>query len=225
MAKKTMMQSFDFSDVRTFVKVPEGTYTARVKDVEEKDFASGNSGFTVQFEILSGLGKGGTVYDNYPIMEQSLWKIKQLLECLGFKVPDKLRIDLMTMVGKKCTLDIIVEEYNGKDIPRVEKMYPFTSLTEEDDYDSYEDDEEDAERPAPRKSKKSKAKKQKPEPEDEPEDSEDESFDEDSQEFDEDIEEVEAEELPEFEDDEEDEDDETNPFIDDEDDWDDDDED
>ena len=219
MAKKKMMQEFDFSNTRTFVKVPEGRYNAKVKDVEEKDFASGNSGFTVQFEMLTGIGKGGVVYDNYPIMEQSLWKIKQLLECLGFKVPDKLKIDLMTLVGKKCTLDIVVEEYNGKDIPKVEKMYPLEILDDEDD----EEDEDEYEEPKPKKSKKSKSKKQaKPEPDDEPEDTEDESFDEDEEEIDDDVEEVDAEELPDFEDDEDDED---NPFLDDDEDWDDEDED
>lgn len=197
MAKKSMMKTFDFSGVESYVKVPDGTYTARVKDIEEKDFASGNSGFTVKFEILSGLAKGGIVYNNYPVMEQSLWKIKQFLECLGLKVPDRLKLDLVSLINKKCTIEVEVEEYNGKNIPRIVEMYPYSPLMEEDEEDK------------PKKKKKAK----KPEPE-EDEDESDFEDEEDEDDEEDDAEEVDVEELE----------DDDLPFDED-DDWEDDDED
>lgn len=184
MAKKSMVKTFDFTGVEAYKQVPEGRYTAKIKDVEEKVFSSGNDGFVVQFEVLTGQGKGGVVFENYPILDTSLWKIKLLLESLGLDASKKIKLDLMKLIGKKLIIEVILEETGDKTYSRVDKMYPLIDESaefvededeDEEDSDGSEDDSEetedeeleDEEEEDVKPVKKKKSAKKKPEPEDE----------------------------------------------------------
>lgn len=187
MAKKSMVKTFDFTGVESYKQVPEGRYTAKIKEVEEKVFSSGNDGFVVQFEVLSGLGKGGVVFENYPILDTSLWKIKALLEAIGIDASKKIKLDLMKLIGKKLIIEVILEENGDKTYSRINKLYPLVDGaaefvddgeddedTEEDSDDTEDDveetedeeldDEEDEEEVKPAKKTKKSTKKKKPEP-------------------------------------------------------------
>lgn len=173
MAKKKI----DFSGVETFQRAPEGTHTAKVVEMEEATFQSGNEGFKVAFEITKGAGKGARVYENFPLAENSLWKLKSLLEAVKIKADGRIMLDTNKVVGKILEIDVYHEEYEGRTRARLGEMRRLGAGKVEDDDDEDEEDfeEEDIEEEPPKKTSNRKAKKQ---PEIEEDDEDDEEYEE-----------------------------------------------
>ena len=190
MAKKSMVKTFDLTGVEAYKLVPEGRHTAKIEDIEEKTFSSGNDGFAVKFKVLTGIGKDGIVYENYPILDTALWKIKLLLDALGLDTSKKIKLDLIKLIGKKLIIETRLEDNEDKTYARIEKLYPLTDasaefINEDDDEDSEETDdsddfEEEEEEQPKAKAKKTKAKKQ-PEPKEDEEDDDDDWEDDDDE--------------------------------------------
>lgn len=172
MAKKKI----DFSGVESFQRAPEGTHTAKVVGMEEATFQSGNEGFKVAFEITKGAGKGARVYENFPLAENSLWKLKSLLEAVRIKADGRIMLDTNKVVGKTLEIDVYHEEYEGRMRARLGEMRRLGAGKVEDDDDD-EDETEEEEAPA-KKSKKANYKlaKKDPEPEDDEEWDDDEEW-------------------------------------------------
>lgn len=174
MAKKKI----DFSGVETFQRAPEGTHTARVVEMEEATFQSGNEGFKVAFEIMKGAGKGARVYENFPLAENSLWKLKSLLEAVKIKADGRIMLDTNKVVGKTLEIDVYHEEYEGRIRARLGEMRRLGAGKVEDDDDEDEDEEdfeeEDLEEEPPKKTKNSSTRKAKKQPEIEEDDENDE---------------------------------------------------
>lgn len=176
-------RKIDFSGVETFQKAPEGTHVAKVVEMEEATFQSGNTGFKVAFEIVKGAGKGARVYDNFPLAENSLWKLKSLLEAVKIKCDGRIMLDTDKVVGKTLEIDVYHEEYDGKMRARLGEMRKLGLGKQEDDdediddededFDDDDDEEEEPKKPAKKSQKKAK-KKPEPEEEDEDDDEEDE---------------------------------------------------
>lgn len=175
MAKKKI----DFSGVETYERAPEGTHVAKIATVEETTFQSGSDGFKVAFEITKGAGKGARVYENYPLVDTALWKLKTLLEAIKIKCDGRIMLDTDKMVGKLCEIEVAHEEYDGKTRARLVTTRKIGSSKtnddepEEDDIDDIDEEEEEEveEKPAKKKPAKKTAKKQ-PEPEGDDEDEE-----------------------------------------------------
>lgn len=175
MAKKKI----DFSGVETYERAPEGTHVAKIATVEETTFQSGSDGFKVAFEITKGAGKGARVYENYPLVDTALWKLKTLLEAIKIKCDGRIMLDTDKMVGKLCEIEVAHEEYDGKTRARLVTTRKIGSSKtnddepEEDDIDDIDEEEEEEveEKPAKKKPAKKTAKKQ-PEPEEDDEDEE-----------------------------------------------------
>lgn len=185
MAKKKI----DFSGVETFQKAPEGAHVVKVATMEEVSFASGNQGFKVAFELTKGAAKGARVYENFPLADNSLWKLKSLLEAVKIKCDGRILLDTDKVVGKTLEIEVIHEEYNGSMKARVAEMRRLGAgkveesededdededFDEDDDFDEDEDDEEEVKpaKTAPKKSKtapkaKKKAKAEESDDEDE----------------------------------------------------------
>lgn len=177
-----MKKKVDFSGVEVFNKAPEGTHVVKVASVEEVTFQGGNEGFKVAFEITKGAGKGARVYENFPLVDTALWKLKSLLVSIGMKADGRVTLDTDKLVGKTLEIDVYHEEYEGKTRAKVGEMHKLVkSKAEDDDDDIDEDDiddtddedEEEEEKPKKAPAKKSASKpKKKPEPEEEDEDDE-----------------------------------------------------
>lgn len=180
MAKKKI----DFSGVETYERAPEGTHVAKIVTVEETTFQSGSDGFKVAFEITKGAGKGAKVYENYPLVDTALWKLKTLLEAIKIKCDGRIMLDTDKMVGKLCEIEVSHEEYDGKTRARLVTTRKIgSSKTNDDepeeddddidDIDEEEDEEVEEKKPAKKEKKPAKktAKKQ-PEPEEDDEDEE-----------------------------------------------------
>lgn len=174
-----MKKKVDFSGVEVFNRAPEGTHVVKVASVEEVTFQGGNEGFKVAFEITKGAGKGARVYENFPLVDTALWKLKSLLVAIGMKADGRVTLDTDKLIGKTLEIDVYHEDYEGKTRAKVGEMRKLVKSKAEDDDDiddiddTDDEDEEEEEKPkkAPAKKPASKPKK-KPEPEEEDEDDE-----------------------------------------------------
>lgn len=189
----------DFTGVESFERAPEGRHVCKIVSADLKQSQGGNDMIVVAFEVTKGDGKGARVYENYPLVETALWKLKGLLQAIGMKADGKVQLDLDKLIGKVCEVEVKHEEYEGKMRARVDSVYKLHAAASEDsdddddeDIEEEEDDEEDEEeeeeeeKPAKKPAKKSPDKKPAKKPakaeEDDEEDDEDDDWDDDDDE-------------------------------------------
>lgn len=136
-------RKIDFSGVETYLKAPEGTHAAKVVEVEDVTFQSGNEGLKVVYEITQGIGKGARIYDNFSFADNALWKLKTLLEALKIKCNGRILLDTDKMVGKTLEIEVIHEEYEGKTRAKVTEMRKLSASKAEDEDEDIDDADED----------------------------------------------------------------------------------
>ena len=180
----------DLTGVENFQRCSEGIHTVKIATAEAKQSQGGNDMIVVAFEVTKGADKGSRVYENFPLIDTALWKLKGLLQAIGMKADGKVSVDLDKLIGKVCNINVIHEEYEGKLRARVESIMKFAAeaTDEEDeeaeDADVEEDEDEEEEKPV-KKSGKGKATSKKAPmnpPEDEEDDDDDWDDDEDDEE-------------------------------------------
>lgn len=174
----------DFTGVESFQRPSEGEHVAKIVKAEVKQSQGGNDMIVVCYEVTQGQDKGARVYENYPLTDTALWKLKAMLQAIGMKCDGKVQLDLDKLVGKVCLITVIDDEYNGQVRSRVQECRKLAaaSTDDEDDDDVDEEDEDEDEKPAPKKSSKKETKvtsKKKAEPEED--DDEDDWDDEDEE--------------------------------------------
>jgi len=172
----------DFTNVKEggqFSKkhMPVGDYLAKVikvEDAQPKDKSDTAKMwlFTIQLQAT----KSATYPYYCKLVENQLWKVRNLLVAAGINVPKKrLSVDPNKLVGKLIGVSLDDAEYEGKIQSEIGAVLSPSEIegsdvdidSDDDDVDIEEpDDEDEEEAPAP----KAKAKKKKaPEPEPEPE--------------------------------------------------------
>lgn len=173
----------DLSGVEAFTRVSEGQHAVKVATSEMRTSQGGNDMISVVFEVIGNdPDKGGRVYENFPLVDTALWKLKGFLQSIGMKADGKVQIDLDKLIGKVCDINVVHEEYEGKIRARVESIMkhavPEDGFEDDDDDDEPPFDDDDDEEEEEKLKKKDKAAKKKPAPEededDEDEDDEDE---------------------------------------------------
>jgi len=159
----------DFTDVEAGggMPTPDGFYVAEILSAEQEVSSAGNDMITVRWKTQTG----STVFDRFVLLPQSLWVLRTALDCMGFDTPDgPFDLDVDALVGERCGLEIVNEEYDEKDQPRVTGY-----LTEEvaeqyieeqggtvpegEEGEEEEEPEEEEEAPPARAKKKKAAKK------------------------------------------------------------------
>lgn len=170
-------------------RMPEGDYPARITKVEDSK-SGADEGFMWLFTIQ--VDKGGTYPYYCKLVENQLWKVRNLCIAAGMNVPKKrLKLDPEKLVGKRIAVTLEDDEYEGKKQSVVQATFPLSEL---DDYaagddddavgDDADDDDDDEEYEAPPPKKKAAKKKAAPAPEpeeDEDEDEEDEDVEEEDE--------------------------------------------
>ena len=141
--------SIDFSDVKapsfSTVHQAPGVYNAEIAGVEMTKTKSDNTDMLV-FAIVAGPGR----YPYYcKIVPNQLWKLRELIEAAGTKVPSKVvQIDPDKYVGKKINVELEDDTYNGKLRSRVARVAPFAEVEHkveevqqdvEDDFGEFDD--------------------------------------------------------------------------------------
>lgn len=164
----------DFTDVEAGggMPTPDGYYVAEVLSAEQEVSQNANDMIVVRWKT----NLGSTVFDRFVLLPQSLWVLRTALDCMGFDTPDgPFDLDVDSLVGERCGLEIVNEEYEEKDQPRV-TGYLTEEVAEqyiaesggsvpdegEEEYEEEDNGEEEEETPPPRAKKKKKASKKKP---------------------------------------------------------------
>lgn len=145
---------------------PAGDYEAVVTDVF--DSPSKKDG-EPQWMFVIKVGTGSYPY-YCKLVENQLWKLRNLLIAGGLNVPKKkVKVDPTKMVNRKIAVTLDDTEYDGKDQSEITATFPLADLNPDASRDDEDEEEEDEveEAPAPRK-------KAAPAPVEEAEDEEDE---------------------------------------------------
>jgi len=183
----------DFTGVESFQRASEGEHVCKIVAADEKVSSGGNDMIVVAFEVIRGEDKTARVYENYPLIDTALWKLKGLLQAIGMKADGKVQLDLDKLIGKTCIVNVKHEEYDGKIRARVESVKKLVGSDADSDEegDDADDDEEEEEKPA--KTKATPEKKSAPAPAKKPAKAEE---DDDDDDWDEDDDEDEEESMP-----------------------------
>lgn len=203
--------SVDFTGVESGGRsIEDGWAHAEILEAELTESSNDNEMFKVKVQLTRGKEKA-IAYDNLVLTPNSLWKIKGLLEAAGVEVPEgEMDIAEEDLVGLEFEAEVVNENYEGKDRP---KLINFRSASDEDDEADEDDEEEDEdedeeEEEAPKSKKKASKKKAKDEDDEEEEDDEDDDSDDDEEDDSDDDSDDDEDEDEDESDDDEDEDDE-----------------
>lgn len=121
--------SIDFSDTKapSFITTHQapGVYNAEIASVELTKTKSDNTDMLV-FAIKAGSGR----YPYYcKIVPNQLWKLRELVEAAGTKVPNKVvQIDPAKYVGAHINVELEDDSYQGKLRSRVARVATFSEL-------------------------------------------------------------------------------------------------
>ena len=132
----------DLSGVESSRKtIPEGTYTLTVNAANQKNSSNNNPMIVFEFEVADGPYKGVPLYENCSLQPQALFKLKSVLEALGFEIPNKaFDLNLRDLIGLTCEVEVGHEVYEGKKRARIlEYLTPDLEDEEDDDEDGLED--------------------------------------------------------------------------------------
>lgn len=136
--------SIDFSNVKaptyTSAHQEPGVYNAEIAGVELAKAKKDGTDMLV-FAIECGPGR----YPYYcKIVPNQLWKLRELIEAAGTKVPSKVvQIDPDKYVGKKINVELEDDTFSGKLRSRVARVAKFSEVglrIEEGDKQEVEDD-------------------------------------------------------------------------------------
>lgn len=152
--KKNRVREIDFEGVESGRRsVQDGRYTAEILEVEELVGKESDEPYwQVTWQITSKKGNGTKIpYDNYTLQSQGLFRLKNLLECIGQEVPDStMDVDMDDLVGAECIVEVTNEKRDGNTYPRVTGVAPL------EDGGTVDDEPDSPKEKAPRTSKESK---------------------------------------------------------------------
>lgn len=167
--KKSTAIKVDLSDVESKVILEEGDYLVTVAEVEQRP-GDEDDYLSWKFEIEGG----GVAYENTSLSPKALWKLRTLLESMGYEIPDKaFSLDLEELVGLTCGASIGVDVFNNKKKNVIIDTFPEDELDEED---------EEEDKPSKSKGKGKSSKKSKKQEEEDDEDEEEEDDDDEDEE-------------------------------------------
>ena len=147
MAKKTNKKGIklNFDGVETGYKaVPEGTYEVRVKEIEAGTSQANAPKLDFKFEIISGKNKGSLLFYTCSLQPQALFKLKVVLEALGYEIPEgNFNLDIDELIDLECSVEVAHETYEGKKRARIVEFITSDDSDDDDEDDTDEDEEED----------------------------------------------------------------------------------
>lgn len=136
--------SIDFSDVKTpvysSVHQEPGVYSAKIDGVDMTKTKSDNTDMLV-FAIKVGPGR----YPYYcKIVPNQLWKLRELIEAAGTKVPNKVvQIDPAKYVGAKINVELEDDTFYSKLRSRVARVAKFSEVEHKSNEEVQQDVEDD----------------------------------------------------------------------------------
>ena len=167
-SKNTIKINWDEEEGGKFLKNP-GEYIVKATSVEQDDDDEGKVFLKWNFEVVEGKQRGATISTRTYVTPKALWKLRELLECMGIEVPQgsvqDLDLDEVIEEGEKFVIE--VEEGNERadgngyymqvsDFMSLEDYDETSASTskDEDEEDGEEDSEAEEEEPVSKSSKK-----------------------------------------------------------------------
>jgi hypothetical protein len=142
--KKGLTVNFDEVEVGGR-NVPDGKYKVRFDSYEEEQ---GNEYpyWSCKFKVVGGSYDGAILYDNISHSPAAHFKVAQLMRSLGFDLPEgEAQVDADDFVDEEGFVQVLNEEYDGKDKPRIVEYLAPTDEDEEEEEEDEEDEEEEYE--------------------------------------------------------------------------------
>ncbi len=147
-------------------RVEPGDYVVKAKKVEPKTSEKNKPYLEFTLVVSKGSSKGTTILDRSSLQSQALWRLRNIMQAMGTKVPEKvIKLKLRSLLGKEFGVTLDDEEYKGNtrsivtDVfaPKLAKKKKAKKTTkkgkkakksrdeelEEEDEDEEEDEEED----------------------------------------------------------------------------------
>lgn len=95
-------------------KIPEGTYRAKLVEVEQSVSKGGNPMFVWTFEISAGDYIGFQLKTFTAITPAAMWKVAETVEALGIgQTGTTVRFKRSDVINRECGLTVEDQEYNG----------------------------------------------------------------------------------------------------------------
>jgi len=148
----------DFSDVKRQNFDPQqlkpGSYRAAISGCELTKTKSDNTDMLVYTITIKG--------HKYPyyckLVPTQLWKLRDLLEAAGLKVPAKaVQVDPARVVGKTIIATVEDDEYNGRVKSVISGVAPVGEESEEEpEEDEYDEPEDEEPEPTPKRTRRAK---------------------------------------------------------------------
>lgn len=171
----------DFTGVESFQTAGEGLHVCKIASADLKQSSNGSDMIVVAFEVTKGADKGARVYENYPLVDKALWKLKGLLQAIGMRADGKVQLDVDKLIGKVCSVLVKHEEYEGKTRARVDEVSKFVVASSEEDDEDFEEEEQEEKPVKKEKATEKKSKKSEPEEEEDEDDDWDDEDEEDEE--------------------------------------------
>lgn len=138
------------------IRVPENDYKATITQIEQTTTKDDDRAMLVlHYKIADGKHKGKTIKDRIVLKASSdkkdtIWKLRQVLEAMGKKVPTKLfSLNLDKLIGPEVAITVVDgKPWNNKIKSEIADVQSVDILDEEDDdedEDSDDDDDDDLE--------------------------------------------------------------------------------
>lgn len=146
--KKGNKLKVDFTDVAIGgggVRIPEGSYLARPVEATQEESSGGNDMIVFVFQVVEGKKKGTKLYWHCPLLETTLWKLRNTIDAMGIETPDgPMDIDLDAIVEDEdivVTIEVEDDDYQGKTRSKITAV--FAAEGEEGEGKEEEEEEED----------------------------------------------------------------------------------
>lgn len=95
-------------------RVPEGTYRAKLIEVEQSVSKGGNPMFVWTFEISAGEQAGFQLKSFTAITPAAMWKVAEIVEALGVgQTGSVVKFKRSDVINRECGLAVEDQEYNG----------------------------------------------------------------------------------------------------------------
>jgi len=106
---------YDFSTVEdqdSFNSVPEGQYSCRIAEVRTGQSRDGSERWRFRLEVIEGDYAGRTAaWDSMTWSDRGIFRVKKVLEALGFDVEGKVEVDSQDLVGRRASVVLETEEW------------------------------------------------------------------------------------------------------------------
>lgn len=122
------LKNLDFSGVKERVALEEGLYTLAIVGAEVKPNSKGKDMLVVTYQEE---GSGNKMFDNITIQENTMWKLKELLDAVGIPTEGGIDdLDEADLIGQVVQAKVVQEPYTdevtGQQIiqNRIKRVYP-----------------------------------------------------------------------------------------------------